>query len=244
MEESKKDKIMQNLKDLAKNVFSKEETVEVVKEVEAKFTDNKLADGTIVRYEADVIDTGVVVSVVGEDGSVLPLPAGSYVLEDETTFDVVDDAGTADNVVLKEEEVMEEVPGAPATAPTAVAPVRDAKSIVESIVKETRFKDEVKKEEKVEVSAEKVGEVEEPVISTEQSFASIEASFKADFKAMEEKVDAQNELIKAMFDIIESYGTESSVKPTATKKDVFKRNVISKERAKELHRSFKEQLGK
>ena len=235
MEESKKDKAMGKLKELATILFGKEETVETV---ESKFMDNKLADGTIIRYDADAIETGVVVSVVGEDGSVLPLPAGSYVLEDETTFDVVDENGTADNVVIKEEEVMEETAGAPATPVAEEAPKRDAKSIVESIVKETRFEEN----KEVEVKAEEVVEVEEPVVSTEDSFAATKAEFKKDIEAVEAKIEKQNDLLKEMFTIIEGYGKESEVKPTETKKAVFKRNVISKERAAELRKNFKAQL--
>ena len=236
MEVSKKDKIMTALKDLAKIALGTDEA-KVVDSVESKFMDNKLADGTIIRYDAEVIETGVVVSVVGEDGSVLPLPMGSYVLEDETTFDVVDDAGTADNVVLKEtEEVMEEEAGAPAAPAAVEAPKRDAKSIVESIVKETRFKDEAI-EADVEVKAEIKAEVAEPTVLVDESFTAVT-------EAMELRLKKQEDIMEKMMTLIVELSNEGAAAPTETKKNVFKANDTSKKRAKELRNSFREQLGK
>jgi hypothetical protein len=48
-------------------------------ETEEKFEDAKLVDGTIVRYES--LEIGAALSVVGEDGEVVPAPDGEHELE-------------------------------------------------------------------------------------------------------------------------------------------------------------------
>lgn len=68
----------------------------------------KLADGTIIVSEADALEEGVVVSVLSEDGTQTPLPAGTFELEDGSTF-TTDEAGVVTEVSA-EEEVEEEAP--------------------------------------------------------------------------------------------------------------------------------------
>ena len=196
-----------------------------------KFTDNKLSDGSIIRYDADDLATGVVVSIVVEDGSVLPLPIGSYSLEDGTTFDVVSEDGTIDNVVMAEEPAEPaEVEDAPAEMEEkqATAEAKQlAKSIVESVVKETRFEAEP--------------ENTEEVATTEMEFEKIKKSNKMEFEALNKKVEEQGVLIKEMFKIIEDFGKTDSVDSVETKKNVFKeakKNLT----AKELKALFNSQL--
>lgn len=68
----------------------------------------KLADGTIIVSEADALAEGVVVNVLSEDGTQTPLPAGTFELEDGSTF-TTDEAGVVTEVSA-EEEVEEEAP--------------------------------------------------------------------------------------------------------------------------------------
>ena len=46
---------------------------------EEAFVDNKLVDGTIIRYES--LEIGAALSVVGEDGEIVPAPDGQHELE-------------------------------------------------------------------------------------------------------------------------------------------------------------------
>lgn len=79
---------------------------EEAKEVNLAF-EAKLADGTIIVSEADALAEGVVVSVLSEDGTQTPLPAGTFELEDGSTF-TTDEAGVVTEVSA--EEVEEEAP--------------------------------------------------------------------------------------------------------------------------------------
>lgn len=72
-------------------------------ETEEKFEDAKLADGTIVRYE--VLEIGAALSVVGEDGEVVPAPDGEHELE---SGDIVRTEGGVIVEIMSPEPVEEE----------------------------------------------------------------------------------------------------------------------------------------
>tara|TARA_R110000803_G_scaffold115389_1_gene183855 strand:- start:327 stop:962 length:636 start_codon:yes stop_codon:yes gene_type:complete len=69
----------------------------------------KLEDGTIVVSEADMLAEGVDVSVLAEDGSVLPMPIGEYRTEDALAF-IVEEEGIVASVSQGEVEVEDEEP--------------------------------------------------------------------------------------------------------------------------------------
>ena len=238
----KTSKIIEGLKDLAKIALGSDS-------VEAKFTDNKLEDGTIIRYEEEEIAQGVIVSVVDESGNVLPLPIGMYKLEDGTTFEVVDDAGIVDNVVVAEvteEESTDKEANMEEKAPVTAETEQAVKSVVETVTKETRFEDETKVDAtlEVETKVENVAEVKDPAM-VDESFASVKAEFKAEVDALTVKVDAQDKLIKDIFAIVEGFGTEEEVKTPETKTNVFKkekRMTVTKEQVKAAKQSFRDQL--
>jgi hypothetical protein len=77
----------------------------------------KLEDGTIVVSEADMLAEGVDVSVLAEDGSVLPMPIGEYKTEDALAF-IVEEEGIVASVSQGEVEVEDE--------PTEEAPEEEA----------------------------------------------------------------------------------------------------------------------
>ena len=54
--------------------------------------EGKLADGTIIVSEAEALAEGVAVNVLAEDGTQIPVPVGTFSLEDGTTF-VVEEEG-------------------------------------------------------------------------------------------------------------------------------------------------------
>ena len=72
-------------------------------ETEEKFEDAKLVDGTIVRYES--LEIGAALSVVGEDGEVVPAPDGEHELE---SGDIVRTEGGLIVEVMSPEPVEEE----------------------------------------------------------------------------------------------------------------------------------------
>jgi hypothetical protein len=85
------------------------------RETEEKFEDAKLVDGTIVRYE--VLEIGAALSVVGEDGEIVPAPDGEHELESgdivRTEGGVIVEIMTPEPVAEEAEEVEEEMAAAP-----------------------------------------------------------------------------------------------------------------------------------
>jgi hypothetical protein len=73
------------------------------RETEEKFEDAKLVDGTIVRYE--VLEIGAALSVVGEDGEIVPAPDGEHELE---SGDIVRTEGGVIVEIMTPEPVAEE----------------------------------------------------------------------------------------------------------------------------------------
>ena len=70
---------------------------------EEAFVDSKLVDGTIVRYE--VLEVGAALSVVGEDGEIVPAPDGEHELE---SGDIVRTEGGLIVEIMSPEPVEEE----------------------------------------------------------------------------------------------------------------------------------------
>lgn len=122
------------------------------KPVVLKFETAKLNDGvTDVEWEGDLM-VGTIVYVLDSNGSKLPLPLGVYQLEDGSTFEIVDDIGTADKVVKAEVAPAEVAPApaevaqaevAPTPQPVAPAPKRVIKSHVEEHVFSIELENEI-----------------------------------------------------------------------------------------------------
>ncbi|QDP48038.1 MAG: hypothetical protein Tp1124DCM108671_24 [Prokaryotic dsDNA virus sp.] len=80
------------------------------KEEEVKFeTQAKLTDGTIIVSSADSLEAGVDVSILTEDGTTMPLPAGKYETEDGVGFSVEEEGIIAEIYEEEETEETEEV---------------------------------------------------------------------------------------------------------------------------------------
>lgn len=67
----------------------------------------KLTDGTIVVSPAPEMEAGVEINILTEDGSTMPLAAGSYETEDGVGFTVVED-GIVDALLTEEKEAPSE----------------------------------------------------------------------------------------------------------------------------------------
>ena len=143
--------------------------------MEVKLETMKL-DDNITIIEAESFESGMEVVVVTEDEQKIPLPVGSYNLEDGRVL-VVAEEGIIAEVKEKEEEAPEvevevEVPATeeePMEEEMSTEPTQTIKKTIESVVKETFFAEmEALKKENEELKAKLEGKVEVE-LSTEET---------------------------------------------------------------------------
>jgi hypothetical protein len=142
--------------------------------MEVKLETMKL-DDNITIIEAESFEAGMEVVVVTEDEQKIPLPVGSYNLEDGRVL-VVAEEGIIAEVKEKEEEAPEvevevEVPAeeAPMEEEMSTEPTQTIKKTIESVVKETFFAEmEALKKENEELKAKLEGKLEVE-LSTEET---------------------------------------------------------------------------
>jgi hypothetical protein len=112
--------------------------------MEVKLEQMKLTDGVSV-LEADAFEAGNEVFIVTEDEQKIPLPVGEYELEDMRILVVLEEGIIADVREAAEPEVEVEEPeveaGMPVEEEMAAEAAPTAKKIIESIVKESHFKE-------------------------------------------------------------------------------------------------------
>ena len=196
----KKLTLKEGIEKLKALLFSEEKPVntEPIVTTEQKFIDEKLNDGTtIISYDAEQLETGVIVFILDEAGQRLPLPLGDYTTENGDTFSVVDDLGTIDNVVLAAEpeanpEEGDAVPAAPAPVetPMEAAPKRVIKS-----------------------------QVTEHVFSLDiEGYEPIEVDLSSMFKKLSDENVALKALNKEMFSVVEQLADMPVAAPTEAKK--------------------------
>ena len=134
--------------------------------MEVKLETMKLADGITV-IEAESFEPEMEVVVVTEDEQKIPLPVGSYELENGQILVVNEEGVIAEVKEVKEEEEMPEVPAE--EVPTEATkeeemsnePAQTIKKTIESVVKETFFAEmEALKKENEELKAKLEGKVE------------------------------------------------------------------------------------
>lgn len=132
-------------------------------------------DDNITVIEAESFEAGNEVVVVTEDEQKIPLPVGSYNLEDGRVL-VVAEEGIIAEVKEKEEEAPEvevevEAPAeeAPMEEEMSIEPTQTIKKTIESVVKETFFAEmEALKKENEELKAKLEGKIEVE-LSTEET---------------------------------------------------------------------------
>lgn len=194
--------------------FSAEKPAE---QVEVKFKDMKLQDGTtIISIDGEELAIGVPVYVMTPEGR-LPAPDGELVLEDGTMLTVKD--GLVAEVGTPEAEVPEgEVAAEPATVPPAAEDMSTKpKRVIKSQVEEHVFN--AFKEE----SETKANELK----------AELEA-IKADFEALKEKFNKSLEFNKEVFSVVEKMSEQPSAQATEAKPKPFS--------VKDAKMAFKEDL--
>ena len=106
-----------------------EPTTEVALAMEAR-----LEDGTIVVSEANELVAGVDISILAEDGTLIPLPAGEYKTEAGVGFSVVDEGVVAE--IYEEEPAEEEETEEPAEEVEAVDLKAEVVEEIGTVIKE------------------------------------------------------------------------------------------------------------
>ena len=145
-----------------------------LKAEELKLAEAKLKDGvTVVEANPD-FEAGAAVMVKTEDEQLIPMPVSgegeAYELEDGRAFNVVEEGVINEVMDAKEEEKEEEAKEEeaaeePAEEVEASEEVRPAKSIIESIVKETKFS---KEEALIEALTAEITELKSQLEATEK----------------------------------------------------------------------------
>ena len=110
--------------------------------VEVKLAEIKSADGSVV-FVSETFESGDTVVLRTDDGDV-PVPMGSYELEDGRILTVEED-GIVGSVASVEEEAPEM-----AAAPTTEAPSQEPKKLIETITKEHHFAEMETKDKEIE----------------------------------------------------------------------------------------------
>lgn len=197
--------------------------VETTPKAELKFESAKLNDGTTqIEWEGDLA-VGTIVYVLDSNGAKLPLPAGQYQLEDGSTFEIVDDMGTADKVVKAGEAAPEAAaPVAPEEVEQAAAPVVPAaapKRVIKSQVEEHVFSIELENE------------------IIEVDLSSMFKKVTEENEALKAELEKEKSLNKEMFEVVKQIADEPASIPTEKQK-----SVSPKEAKKEISAAFKKFL--
>jgi hypothetical protein len=101
--------------------------------------ESMLEDGTTnIASPSDEWSSGVEVYIIA-DGEQMPLPTGEYVLADGSLLTVENDGIVANYTPAQAEEEGENVEQDANAVAEAPAPTPQAKSVIESVVKETKF---------------------------------------------------------------------------------------------------------
>jgi len=156
--------------------------------VELKFTDAKLADGSVIRFPEDKLAKGVAVTIITEEGE-LPItdsPADMpYTLEDGTMFTIVNGmvdvlTEVAETPEGTEEVVAPEMGVKPAS--TEAKPKRVIKSQVEEHVFSIEFENEI-----VELDfSEVIKSHTDKIVALETENKTLKEKFEAQFKITNE----------------------------------------------------------
>ena len=189
-----------------------EPTTEVALAMEAR-----LEDGTIVVSEANELVAGVDISILAEDGTLIPLPAGEYKTEAGVGFSVVDEGVVAEIYAEEVEEETEE----PAEE---VEATEEVEMSTEEETEETTETEEEEVVEAVDLTAEVVEEIgtviKELLSEVKADLSRLEAELN-EVKASKDEVEAKNtELSKQ----VEELSQEPAAKPVNT----HKFNAVSK----------------
>ena len=203
---------------------------------------SKLKDGTIVVSTADTLEAGVDISVLTEDGTMIKLPEGTYVLDTGESFRVEDEGIVAEVLVSEEvEEASEEVEAAEDDGKEAdVEDWAGMEKRIQNLEDAVADLKESKEggDDEVEASEEMAEETTEPSTNPKTIKTTEVKEFSAEEKL--ENLKAENEKLKT--ELAESPAEAplntnkfSSERPTPTKQD-FRRMTKQEKFLYELYK--------
>ena len=152
---------------------------------------SKMEDGTILTSTADELAAGVDVAVLTEDGTSIPLPIGTYVLESGESFSVEEEGIVAEVFDVEVEDVEEEAPVEEEVEMAEEADVQDWEGMEKRIQNLEDAVASLKGEEKeVEEEVEEL-EAEEVRGTTPKSIKTTEVVEFADLQAENERLKTE-----------------------------------------------------
>jgi len=184
----------------------------------------KLIDGTIIVSSAEDLAEGSDVSILAEDGTTMPLPAGSYETEDGTTFEVVDE-GIIDSIGETEEEVEEDDDDMGRDDDEYSEEVESSEEVLEEVedpsemIEEERHPKKIKTTEEIEFNKEdlinEIGAVVKELLSEVKSdLERLDAELK-DMKGINEELEVEKETLSAQ---LEELSKEPAADPITVNK--------------------------
>ena len=198
----------------------------------------KSDDGTIFVSTAEELESGVDISVLTEDGTTIPVPAGTYKLDTGVSFRV-EDEGIVAEVLQSETEETEEVEAAEEDDRKEEADVGDWEGMEKRIQNLEDAVADLKRDK--EGGDDEVEEMTEEVTEPSDKPKSIKTTETVEFSAEEvEAIKAENEKLKT--ELAESPADApintnkfSSERPTPTKQD-FRRMTKQEKFLYELYK--------
>lgn len=180
---------------------------------EEAFVDNKLVDGTIIRYES--LEIGAALSVVGEDGEIVAAPDGQHELE-------------SGEVVRTEEGLIVEI-----LEPEAEEVEEEAKDEVE----EEMASEEVTEEVAEEVPAFDADAFKEDILGAVSNL--IKSEIDAASFAKNDKVSDIEKAVSLMTDIVEKMAATPKEAPTKKVPNPFGKGKDYSELASKMREAMK-----
>tara|TARA_R100000995_G_C3450644_1_gene107978 strand:+ start:194 stop:919 length:726 start_codon:yes stop_codon:yes gene_type:complete len=184
----------------------------------------KLIDGTIIVSSADDLAEGSDVSILAEDGTTMPLPAGTYEVEDSITFVVEEEGIVASIMETEEEEVEEDETEAKKEDEEYYEEVEASDELVEDVIEEevteeVRHPKKIKTTEEVEFNKEElineIGSVVKELLSEVKSdLERLDAELR-DMKGVNEELEVEKETLSAQ---LEELSKEPASEPVSVNK--------------------------
>ncbi len=181
---------------------------------------NKLIDGTIIVSSADVLAEGSDISILAEDGTTMPLPAGVYEVEDGTKIEVVDE-GIISSIMETEQEDETE---AKKEDEEYYEEVEASDELVEDVIEE-EIKEEVRHPKKIktteevefnkEAVIEEIGAVIKELLTEVRNDVSRLSSELEEMKGVNENLEVEKETLSAQ---LEELSKEPASEPVSVNK--------------------------
>lgn len=140
----------------------------------------KLADGTVV--EAEVLEAGQNIFLIGSEGEKVAVPVGEYPMEDGRIL-VVMEEGVIAEIKEKAEEAEEQEVTIEVEAAAAEPTISEMMAMIQSLKEEVEMmKAEMGKKEEMSIEAEKEEEVKEVVMAAEKPIVAAPVEVKPELK--------------------------------------------------------------